>query len=30
MVSIVAVLAVADCLSLARDAGAEVSGHTRG
>jgi hypothetical protein len=30
MVSIVAVLAVADCLSLDRNAGAEVSGHARG
>ena len=30
MVSIVAVLAVADCLSLDRHAGAEVSGHARG
>ena len=30
MVSIVALLAVADCLSLTQDAGAEVSGHTRG
>jgi hypothetical protein len=27
MVSIVAVLAVLDCLGLARNAGAEVSGH---
>ena len=30
MVSIVAVLAVVDCLSLDRNAGAEVSGHARG
>jgi hypothetical protein len=30
MVSIVAVLAVADCLGLDRNAGAEVSGHARG
>ena len=30
MVSVVAVLAVADCLSLDRNAGAEVSGHARG
>jgi hypothetical protein len=30
MVSIVAILAVADCLSLDPNAGAEVSGHARG
>jgi hypothetical protein len=29
MVSIVAVLAVADCLSLDRNAGADVSGHAQ-
>jgi len=29
MVSIIAVLAVVDCLSLDRNAGAEVSGHAR-
>jgi hypothetical protein len=30
MVSIIAALAVVDCLSLDRNAGAEVSGHARG